>query len=59
MSILWRETFDVYPMERDMLFDVYPLERDMFFDVYPIERDMFFDVYPSVIFLIESISISN
>ena len=42
-----------------MLFDVYPLERDMFFDVYPIERDMFFDVYPSVIFLIESISISN
>ena len=48
MSILWRETFDVYPMERDMLFDVYP-----------IERDMFFNVYPSVILLIESISISN
>ena len=29
MSILLRETFDVYPMERDMLFDVYPIERDI------------------------------
>ena len=43
MSILLRETFDVYP-----------IERDIFFDVYPIESDMFFDVYPSVILLIES-----